>query len=464
MKWPQVGELRDTLRFRMIVIAMCVHLGIWFVAVAVSSYTAVSVILEAQDDELANQAKFIEFSSRFFISLMDSMNVSLDGEAGGRSIDISEQLGWQGNPMNYWDANGNLIFRTREAPVFEHPIREGFADITTSADGEITNWRVLYRKVDEIFWVAVGIDTRQSRQAIIAVAIEALYPMVLIIPLTIIGIYLGTTRGLRPIRHLSEALEARSPASLDPIDTSDVHGELQPMVNSLNGLLERLGLALENEHRFTANAAHELQTPLTAIKAEVQMRQRSVADPETRDILDSIGNRVDRAVHTVRQLLTLARLESHDLTLVRDTIDLHVLVEQALADLAHLAIERSLEINFPEQEHWPIKGQGDIVSILIGNLLTNAFRYTPADGLVSIAGKKDQFGLKFVIANDCAAMTDEEREQLTVRFHRQPGTQSPGAGLGLSIVERIAEVHGASITLSEWREGHGLQVTVYFPA
>ncbi len=459
-----LGNLRETLRYRMIVIALAVHLGIWLIAVLASSVTAVTVILDSVDDELEAQIEFLEFSSDTFIAFVESLDLPIDEEMGLRSISVTEQIGWSGNPMIYWTKDGSLVYRTANSPDFAGPTAPGFADETIMHDDEETNWRVLYKPVRNTFWIAVGVDTRETRQEIIQVGIKALYPMVLIIPLTVVGIYLGTTRGLRPMEKLAVALQERSPTSLDPVGTEGIHREMRPVVDSLNGLLEKLALALENEHRFTANAAHELQTPLTAIKAELQMHQRSVSDPALLKILDSIASRVDRAVYTVRQLLTMARLESHDAQLPFATVDLHTLTERSLADHGHLVVERGLELWFPEGEQWPVRGHTETLSVLIGNLLANAFRYTPDGGSVLVEARGSGDGLVYTVANDCAAMTEEERQLLVDRFYRKPGTYSAGAGLGLSIVQRIAEVHHAELALADWKNDQGLRVTVTFPS
>jgi signal transduction histidine kinase len=464
MRWAPVRKLKESLLFRMTMIAIAVHLGIWLIAVFASSVTAVNVILDAVDDELERQVEFVDYSSELFFEFARSLDLEVDPDLGAASLGISERLGWEGNPMVYWDMNGRLIYHTPNAPAFDPPSNPGFFDETIIRNGEETHWRIYYKPVRNLFWLAVGTDTRESRQAIISIAIEALYPMVLILPLTIVGIYLGISRGLRPIAKVAQELEQRSPTSTEPVDTQSIHRELRPMLNSLNGLLGRLSDALENEHRFTANAAHELKTPLTAIKAEVQMRQRAVSDQPTREMLNSIEERVDRAVYTVQQLLTLARLESGEAQLSLETVDLHPVVEQALADHGHLAVDRALVVNFPENVQWPMTGQRDFLAILVGNLVANAFHYTPRNGRIEIAADVSADGLSFRMCNDSAAMTEQEREHLVDRFYRRPGTSSPGAGLGLSIVQRIVEVHGAEMTISDWHQGQGMSTCILFPA
>ena len=252
--------------------------------------------------------------------------------------------------------------------------------------------------------------------------------------------------------------------SLEPVDTDGIHQELRPMLDALNGLLGRLSLALENEHRFTANAAHELKTPLTAIKAELQMHQRSARDPATAAILGSIASRVDRAVYTVRQLLVLAQIESRGASLEKSWVDLHQLAEQSLADHGHLIVERKLQLEFPEGEQWFVQGQPESLGIMLGNLLANAFHYTPVGGRIQVRAQLVTGTTVFSVANDYAPMTDKERKLLADRFYRRPGTDQPGAGVGLSIVHRVAEVHQAPLEISGWHGDEGLLISIRFPA
>lgn len=463
MRLIPLKGIRESLKFRVTVIAIFVHLSIWLVAVAFSSWTAVNVIFDSLDDELKTQAEFVDYNSRVFIDFVASLDIEIDADIGMKSISASDSLGWTGNPMVYWTVDRQFIYRTQNAPLFKLPTQAGFFDEAVVQNGKIHNWRVYYHLIDGTAWVTVGADTHEARQAAIQVGVRALYPMALIIPLTILGIYWSTARGLNPIRNLARDVASRSPTSLEPVDTSNIHYELRPLIDALNNLMAQLSGALENEHRFTANAAHELQTPLTAIKAEVQMRQRGVSDPEISAMLGSIGTRVDRAVHTVRQLLTLARLESLDTHLSMDALNLHVVVQEALADHANLALERNITIDFPEDENWPIIGQADALQILVGNLLTNAFRYALPGTAVVIRCERAAPILRFSVVNECDPMTADERDQLVDRFYRRPGTDTPGAGLGLSIVQRIVDVHSATLTVAPLQHDHGLQVILEFP-
>ncbi len=452
-----------SLKVRMIIFGLVIHGAIWLLASTASSYTAVSVIFESLDRRLQEQAQFIRFSSLLFRHLLSRFEYQGDEDISRQTVEISEKLDWDQSNIIIWDMRGDLIYRSETAPGFDMPTAVGFLNEDILLNGDETHWRIFNDNVDGLFWVTVGINTKEARQKAIDFGIKALYPMILIIPMTIFGVYFGVKRGMGPIVKLTDEVKNRSPSSLESISEETIPEEILPLVHSLNSLLYRLNDALENEHRFTANAAHELQTPLAAIKAELQLCQRTSDNPEVKEVLERIGSRVNRAVYTVRQLLTLARLESENNSLRFQRLDLRELVAEDLADLAHLAMDRNLSIDFPESGAWMIEGQRETLSVLVRNLLLNAFRYTTEGGCVEVSARLTEDQVKFYVANDSRSITPEERQKLVDRFYRVPGNEAPGAGLGLSIVQRITAVHQAELAIDSWQGEQGLIFTVSFP-
>lgn len=451
----------------MIVFGLCIHGAIWLLATSFASFTAVEIIFNTLDQRLKEQAEVIRFSSRLFRHLFSRFQIKDQRDPGQETLDITDKIGWFDSTIVIWDNNGNIIYKTPDSPGFDFSKQSGFVDETIVLNGRTTHWRIFNDNVDGLFFISVGTDTEEARQRAMDIGIQALYPLILIVPLTIIGIYWGVRRGLRPIDNLTNEVTHRSPTTLTPIEEQQIPDEIHPLVSSLNGLLQRLEEALDNERRFTANAAHELQTPLTAIKTELQLCQRGSDNPEVKAVLERIATRVDRAVYTVRQLLTLARLESGNNRLELQPVNLREIVEEDLADLAHLAVDRQMQLEFPESAPWPVAGQKESLSILVRNLLTNAFRYTSEGGTVEIAAVMAPDKVHFYIANDCGEISEEQKHRLVDRFYRIPGNESPGAGLGLSIVQRIVAVHQAELAIDTWHKdagvNRGLKVTVSFP-
>jgi signal transduction histidine kinase len=234
------------------------------------------------------------------------------------------------------------------------------------------------------------------------------------------------------------------------------------VVDSLNDLLQRLDHALESEQRFTANAAHELMTPLAAIKTEVQLCQRRLRGTDSADMLQRIAARVDRASHTVEQLLTLARVDP-DTPMPTANVALGRLLADTVAENAHLALERNLDVQLEDPEAVEIEGSSESLAILLRNLLINAFRYATPGSTVTVALRRSGGAAAIEICNDCSPLSRAEFARLEERFYRVPGSEGLGAGLGLSIVRRIADQHGASFRAAPREDGGGFCALLTFP-
>jgi signal transduction histidine kinase len=248
---------------------------------------------------------------------------------------------------------------------------------------------------------------------------------------------------------------------LEPLATTGVPSEVAGVVTSINALMERLAFALEAEQRFTANAAHELTTPLAAIKAEVQLCQRQLRDAAAARLLSGISDRVDRASHTVEQLLTLARLDP-EFPLQCVPVPLRALLAEVLAETGHLARANDLIVDLAAGPEITVSGNVEALAILLRNLLVNAFRYaTPGTTLHIRLALADAVHLE--ICNACPPLSAAEFRQISQRFYRVPGTAPVGAGLGLSIVERIATLHDATFSAGPQPAGDGFCARLRLP-
>jgi signal transduction histidine kinase len=312
----------------------------------------------------------------------------------------------------------------------------------------------------------LGIELDSARWEMMRMLGRALLPLLLVLPLTVALLYIGVARGLQPLKTLASQIARRSPGVLQPVDTAGVPTEMLGVVSSLNELLRLLALALEGEQRFTANAAHELLTPLAAIKTEVQLCQLQLDDQRGEAMLARIAQRVDRATHTVEQLLTLARLDP-DIPLLTEQVDLKNLIEEVLADTAPLAESCKQQVALQADENLVVTGSEQGLTILLRNLLRNAFRYA-SDGSVIQVTLHGRDPVQLEVRNDCQALSSEEFARICERFYRVPGSVGQGAGLGLSIVARIAEQHGAELAVGpaftdQGGAGQGFCVRLSFP-
>lgn len=367
----------------------------------------------------------------------------------------------QAQAINIWFGTSQVLVGNN-APTFPRPVEDGVVIWNKVLSDSASQWSILYRKVpNHAIWLAVGVNQSQAANIGLTTISYAVLPLLVVLPLSIVALLWGVTRGLAPLRRLAQSIEARQPETLDPIESTDSMVEIRPVITAINRLLERLGRALESERRFTANAAHELQTPLAAIKAEVQRYQRQVKEDGSRDMLLRISERVHRATDTVTQLLTLARLDPEQ-DFDCEPVELHELLIDVIAEEGALAVDRGLDIQVPESCDVSVQGNRAWLVILVRNLLVNAFRHTVTGGVVQISLWYENDCQVLEVANDCEPIPHGEWACLTQRFHTGGASGSSGVGLGLSIAQRVADLHGAQLNLKPWTGQRGFLAQVVF--
>jgi signal transduction histidine kinase len=455
-----------SLKRRLVWILLGLTLAAWVASAVLTFVFASRVMLDQVDRQLEQYADLVSYVTQVFARQVDEGVPVIEPwfdeafEQAGSEPMLIHGPGLEGlAPALNVFLDNRLLALLEDSPRFEAPVEEGLEFRRVGTDQR--PWRVLTR-FDEPsgLWVLVGIELDAARRSLLGILGRALLPLLLVLPLTLGLLYVGVSRGLSPLQALAGQIARRRPGQLDPVVSERVPAELQGVVASLNALLERLATALEGEQRFTANAAHELLTPLAAIKTEVQLCQRQLQGEPGAAMLARITQRVDRASHSVEQLLTLARVDP-DIPHVLDPVPLRALLVEVLAELAHLVNERGLEVQLEEGEELVVSGSGELLAILLRNLLGNAVRYATAGSTVHITlGGDPQARLE--ICNDCPPLSAEEFRRIGERFYRVPGSEGPGAGLGLSIVQRIAALHGALFSVGPGKAGAGFCARVRF--
>lgn len=290
-------------------------------------------------------------------------------------------------------------------------------------------------------------------------------PQLLLMVMATAVVWFGVSRGLAPLSRLRDALSARSHLDLSPIDTHEVPGEVRPLVNEVNDLMMRLGKTFDFQNRFVADAAHQLKTPVSGLKAQIEMALRENDGERVRHSLAQLYVSADRLSRLVRQLLSLARNEPGALAnLQLQPLDLHAFALEVSMDWVPEALKRQIDLGFEgEAQLLMIEADRDRLRELMNNLIDNAIRYSKPGGRVTVrtgAGAADRCHLS--ISDDGPSIPVDERQRIFQRFHRLLGTQEDGSGLGLAIVREIASLHGASITLEEDTDGVGNTFTVHF--
>lgn len=360
-----------------------------------------------------------------------------------------------------WDQSGSLLMKSRR-DIPETPLvplaAEGFAHTVWNG----TEMRVfsLWNR-HRTLHVQVA-ESMQTRLDLVKATLQhALAPILIMIVPLLIAIVLAVEYGLRILRRLSRELVQRTPVDLSPLEQKGVPREIQPITQALNGLFLRLKRALDNERRFTADAAHELRTPLAAVKVQAQVALRSQQEDVRQRALEGVVKGIDRATHLVEQLLTMARLDP-ETELKTEPVALRSLLVNVTSLLAPDALAKGIDLNVQEGLDLTVLGQKAMLEIMVRNLVDNAIRYTPSSGVVNIRAVQGQGHCELLVEDNGPGLTDEQKQHVLGRFSRLSRPSGDGSGLGLSIVERIASIHKARLVLETGLEGKGLRVRVIF--
>lgn len=360
---------------------------------------------------------------------------------------------------------GRPVLRSAHAPAAplvdpSRPLRSGFADV--SVDG--TRWRVFAaRGAERDVQVYVG-EQWASRTAIVWAALRGtLWPMLLALPLLALAVWWAVRRGLAPLRSLGTQIAAREPQALDPVQLDAAPAEMRPMVDALNALFARIGGLLDAERRFTADAAHELRTPIAAIRAHAEVALGEADEAARRHALQSTLEGCDRAARLVEQLLTLARLEAQGAAAHAD-VDLAAVARRVVADAAPRALARRQSLDFEADDACTAAGDETLLSVLVRNLVDNALRYAPDRARIEVRVRRRDAQILLTVEDSGPGLGSAQRARLGERFFRPPGQQASGSGLGWSIVRRIAQAHGFDVELGESARLGGLRASVRAPA
>jgi signal transduction histidine kinase len=288
--------------------------------------------------------------------------------------------------------------------------------------------------------------------------IEALLtPLLFGLPLLGGWIWFATWRGLMPLDEVAAELGKRAPERLDPVAPVAAPREVRPLLDALNALFARVGQAMEKERAFTADAAHELRTPLAAIAAQAQVAARARDAAERDHALAQLATSARRASHLVEQLLTLARLDPAA-NLPMSDVRLDMLAAEVCADHGAAALEKNITLELDAPAPVTLRANDAMLRILLRNLLDNAVRYTPAGGKVGVGVTARML----TVSDSGPGIPADQRDEAMQRLHRLAGQDIEGSGLGLSIVARIAELHGAKLELADGIGQPGLTVRLTF--
>jgi two-component system sensor histidine kinase TctE len=308
-------------------------------------------------------------------------------------------------------------------------------------------------------------ETLNKRAALSSSIISGvLLPQFAIIPLAVILVYLGLTRGIAPLRLLQERIHRRRPSDLSPIPVERVPDEVRPLVVAFNQMMGRLEENLQAQQRFIAQAAHQMRTPLTGLKTQTEIALSETDPAQMRHALQLIAESADRASHMIGQLLMLARAEaSHEKLHSVVPLDLNALVRCVTEEWVVRALAKRIDLGFEESSiSLRINGVPLLLGELFSNLLDNAIKYTGPGGHVTVRARAGRLAV-IEVEDDGIGIPPEERFSIFERFYRVLGTDAEGSGLGLAIAAEIAELHQAEIDLLTGSDGKGSLFRVSFP-
>jgi two-component system sensor histidine kinase QseC len=365
-----------------------------------------------------------------------------------------------------WDQNGNLLVHSVNAPLISLSNGEdGFASIRIGGH----TWRSLtITDVDSSLKIVVGERFDSRVQLARSIARDDIFIMLLIYPLLGFMIWITIGKGLSPLNKIAYEVSNRDRSNLSIVDSTSVPIEIIALVDELNKLLTRLQSAFDREKRFAADAAHELRTPLAALKSQAQLALKLKDSQERKAALDKLINIADRSTHIVQQLLTLSRIvpeEAYTLTDI-STFDMHRLTVDEITDVVPKAIEKKIELELNSPGHTlALQGQMTSISILIRNLLDNAIRYNPPNSHIWVRLEEKKQSIMLQVADNGPGVPPAYRKRIFERFYRVLGNKAHGTGLGLAIVQQIADLHQATITLESTHPETetGFCITIEFP-
>jgi len=388
--------------------------------------------------------------SVMYIDFDEQLKENIDNPAHAYETKLSFQI---------WDNEGNLLFKSYNAPLKPITVQPGFNN--TLIDGY--GWRTFRLRSNNQQYICITAERIDVRADLTSkISNDLFYMFIILIPALFLIMFYSIYQGLKPLHQLASQINRRGGDNLELIENDSHYTEISTIKNALNQLLKRLNETLAREKRITSDAAHELRTPLAAIRLHTELAKNAKNHKQQNESLDQVIQGVDRTTHLVEQLLTLARLEPELLSKDFTEINLTALIIEETALLSPLAINKNIEVTFNETRITPITGNKSALQLLIRNLLTNAISYTPENGNINISLSQKAQRTRLIFEDNGPGISEQDRERVMERFYRAENHQIPGCGIGLSIVDRVVQMHRGSLQLCQADSGQGLKVIIIF--
>ncbi|MFC4929880.1 ATP-binding protein [Massilia sp. GCM10023247] len=429
---------------------------LWFLlaAITLAALAQASIAYNAALDD-ADQI-FDYHMQQMALSLRSSTPLS-NTEAQNRQEGIEPGPGNDDLVVQMWSPDGVQVFHSVSRARLPQRAVLGFSNV--KANG--TTYRVFSIQTSGQT-VQVAQDLAVRRNMASNLALRTLGPIAVMMPILMLVVWWVVSGSLEPVARVRSQVASRQADDLSPVSESGLPDEVRPLVHELNLLFGRVRTAFDAQQNFVGDAAHELRTPLAALRLQAQSLDRADT-PEARKVaVGRLTAGIDRATRLVEQLLVLARQEASS-DAATGPVDLAELARRTVGDLVGLAAAKEVDLGLQHADQATIDGQPDALHILLRNLVENGVKYTPQGGTVDIAVRLEKDAAVVVVEDSGPGIPPEERERVFDRFYRVPGSDAAGSGLGLAIIKAIAERHGASLHLDTSERLGGLAATVRFP-
>ena len=428
---------------------------LWFLLAAIS-ITALAQAFVAYRTARAEADEIFDYHMQQMAMSLRSGLLVVPSGAGADAPHDAENFDFV---VQVWTADGLRVFQSARAALPQQAVL-GFSDV--NAHG--TTYRV-FSLQSRTQTIEVAQDMAARREMASSLALRTVWPIAVMAPLLMLIVWWVVSASLAPVSRVRRQVSERQADDLSEVSEAGLPDEIRPLVRELNLLFGRVRQAFDAQKSFVADAAHELRSPLAALKLQAQGLQRAPDDAAREVAVSRLTAGIDRATRLVEQLLILARQQASVAAGVKaEPVSLPELARLSIADVAPAAQARRIDLGLAHADEGRITGHPEALRILLRNLLDNAVKYSPGGGTVDVEVRREAQALVVSVQDSGPGIPEPDRERVLDRFYRVTGTQTTGSGLGLAIVKSIAELHGAQLTLDQSPRLGGLRVQLRFPS
>jgi two-component system OmpR family sensor kinase len=390
---------------------------------------------------------------------ISSANAQADN-ATNQIAPIEPEAGSDDLVVQVWSPNGVRMFRSVSRALLPQRAVLGFSNVKSNG----TTYRVFsVQSNNQTLQVAQDMAVRRNMAG--NLALRTLAPIAVMVPMLMLVVWWVVSESLTPVARVRKQVASRQADDLSPVSEAGLPDEVRPLVHELNLLFGRVRTAFDAQQNFVADAAHELRTPLAALKLQALSLERADTEEARKVAVGRVTAGVERATRLVEQLLVLARQEAGASEGAKPAlVDLADLARRTVGEMVGVAQAKGVDLGVEHVEKAHVLGQGGALAILMRNLVDNAVKYTPAGGTVDVTVRQEDGAAVLTVEDSGPGIPAEERERVFDRFYRIAGSEAAGSGLGLAIIRAIAERHGAKLSLDASAKLGGLLVRVTFPA